>query len=194
MSDLKKITIHSDGACQGNPGPGGWAAILEYQGHLKEIAGGNAATTNNRMEIQAALAALRSLKQRCEVQFFTDSEYVRDGITRWLAGWKRFGWRTKDRKPVRNQDLWRELDAACTPHVIHWHWLKGHAGHPLNERCDQLAVTEIAKIRKQHTPDQLNALLRDFEKQRSEQQEKKPDLLQKKNSDVIQKALNLPGI
>jgi ribonuclease HI len=195
MADLKKITIHSDGACQGNPGPGGWAAVLEYQNHLKEIAGGDPATTNNRMEIQAAVAGLRSLNQPCEVELFTDSEYLRDGITRWLARWKRVGWRTKDRKPVRNQDLWRELDAACAPHVIHWHWLKGHAGHALNERCDQLAVAEIARIRKQHSPDQLKTLLRDFQAQRSlTQEEKRPDLPEKKVSEVIQKALGLPGI
>jgi ribonuclease HI len=171
MPELKKVTIHSDGACAGNPGPGGWAAILQYQNRTKEISGGAPATTNNRMEIQAAISGLRSLKQPCEVDFFTDSEYLRDGITRWMAGWKRRNWRTKERKPVRNQDLWRELDSATNGHRIKWHWLKGHAGHPLNERCDELAVAEIEKIRKQFPPEKLSTLLREFQEQRLAEQQ-----------------------
>ncbi len=164
---LKKIIIHSDGGCEGNPGPGGWAAVLEYGAHLKEISGGAPATTNNRMELQAAIAALSCLKQACEVEFFTDSEYVRDGITSWVAGWKARGWKTADKKPVKNEDLWRELDELAAGHKITWRWLKGHAGHALNERCDQLARGEVEKIRRQITPAKLAELLVEFEKVRS---------------------------
>ena len=164
---MKTVTIHSDGACEGNPGPGGWAAILEYGDRAKEISGGEPATTNNRMELQAAIAALSCLKERCAVEFYTDSEYLREGITSWVAGWKTRGWRTADKKPVRNDDLWRRLDELAAGHQITWHWLKGHAGHPLNERCDQLARSEIVKLRRQFTPAQLAALLAEFEKQRS---------------------------
>jgi len=175
MSDSsKKVTIHSDGACDGNPGPGGWAAILQYGTHQKEVAGGDPATTNNRMELQAAISALRLLKTPCEIQFFTDSEYLRGGITSWVSTWKRKGWRTQDRKPVKNQDLWRELDELCAPHTMQWNWVRGHAGHPLNERCDELAVAETAKIRKQFSPDQLKAWLAQFKNQRDPEIESQP--------------------
>jgi ribonuclease HI len=164
---LKKIIIHTDGSCEGNPGPGGWAAVLEYGPHIKEISGGAPATTNNRMELQAAIAALSSLKEPCEVELFTDSEYVRDGITNWVAGWKTRGWKTADKKPVKNDDLWRQLDELATGHQIIWRWLKGHAGHSLNERCDQIACAEVDKIRRQYTPAKLAELLAEFEKQRA---------------------------
>jgi len=163
---LKLVTIHTDGGCEGNPGPGGWAAVLEAGGHRKEISGGEAATTNNRMELQAAIGALTALKQPCEVHFYTDSTYVREGITKWIASWKARGWRTVGKQPVKNEDLWRALDAATAGHRITWHWLKGHAGHAGNERCDQLAAAEIARIRKQFTPAQLRAGIEAFQKAR----------------------------
>jgi len=167
MADLRKVIIHTDGGSEGNPGPGGWAAVLQYGPHTKEISGGEPATTNNRMELQAAIAALSRLKEPCEIEFFTDSEYLREGITSWITGWKARGWQTMDKKPVKNDDLWRKLDELAARHQITWRWLKGHAGHPLNERCDQLAGMEIAKIRKQFTPAKLSALLAEFEQQRS---------------------------
>ena len=166
VTALKTVTIHTDGACQGNPGPGGWAAILQYKAHSKEISGGSPATTNNRMEIQAAISALRALKCPCEIQLFTDSEYLRNGVTQWIETWKRRGWQTKERQPVRNEDLWRELDSLRTPHIIQWHWLKGHAGHPLNERCDTLAIRQIKKVKKEFGPEKLGELLRAFHRQR----------------------------
>jgi len=159
---MKKVTAHSDGACRGNPGPGGWAAVLEYGEHRREISGGAAATTNNRMELQAAIAALESLREPCEVEFFTDSKYVQTGVSQWIWGWKRNGWMTKSKQPVKNADLWRALDAAASRHKIAWRWLKGHAGHPGNERCDVLANAEIDKIQKSHTREQLRAALREF--------------------------------
>jgi ribonuclease HI len=159
---MKRITIHTDGACEGNPGPGGWAAVLRHGDHCKEIAGAEPATTNNRMELQAAIAALHTLKQPCEVELFTDSVYLRDGITSWIRGWKARGWRTTDRKPVKNEDLWRALDAVSAQHKVHWRWLKGHAGHPDNERCDLLAVQAIARLRASHTPGQLATHLAAF--------------------------------
>ena len=159
---MKRITIHSDGACHGNPGPGGWAAVLQYDAHRREIRGGVPATTNNRMELQAAIEGLRALKEPCEVDFHTDSEYLRDGISTWIHAWKRNRWRTADRKPVKNSDMWQQLDELAARHRIHWHWLKGHAGHAENERCDALANEEIARLRKQFTPDQLAAALIEF--------------------------------
>ena len=159
---MKKIVIHSDGGCHGNPGPGGWAAVLAYGKHIREIKGGTAATTNNRMELQAAIEALRSLKEACEIDFHTDSQYVRKGITEWLAGWKRNGWRTSTKQPVKNSDLWRELDEASLRHKIKWHWVKGHAGHSDNERCDELANEAIAEIKNTHSVTQLKALLKEF--------------------------------
>jgi ribonuclease HI len=167
LKGLKKVVIHTDGACEGNPGPGGWAAILRHGTHGKELSGAEPATTNNRMEITAAIEALRALKEPCEVELFTDSEYLRDGITTWVASWKARNWRTADRKPVRNEDLWRQLDELCARHKVQWRWLKGHAGHPDNERCDKLARAEIAKLRKQYTAEQLASLLDKFEEGRS---------------------------
>ena len=159
---MKKVTAHSDGACRGNPGPGGWAAVLEYGEHRRELSGGAVATTNNRMELQAAIAALDSLREPCEVEFFTDSKYVQNGVSQWIWGWKRNGWMTKAKQPVKNADLWRALDAAASRHKIAWRWLKGHAGHPGNERCDALANAEIDKIQKSHSREQLRAALQEF--------------------------------
>jgi ribonuclease HI len=159
---MKKVVIHSDGGCHGNPGPGAWAAILEHGQNKRELSGGAPATTNNRMELQAAIEALNALKEPCEVEFYTDSEYVKNGVTGWLVNWKRNGWRTKSKKPVKNEDLWRALDSSVANHKVKWHWLKGHAGHAGNERCDQLANEEIAKIKKLFTRDQLKTLLAQF--------------------------------
>ncbi len=135
----RKVVIYTDGACSGNPGPGGWGVVLMYGAHRKEIKGGEAETTNNRMELLAAIRALEALKRPCRVDLHTDSSYLRDGITGWIQGWKRNGWRTAARKPVKNVDLWQRLEAATEPHEVSWHWVKGHAGHPENERADQLA-------------------------------------------------------
>jgi ribonuclease HI len=134
-----KVSIWSDGACSGNPGPGGWGAILEWNGHRKELKGGAADTTNNRMELTAAIEALSALKAPSMVAFHTDSQYVRGGVTGWIKGWKKNGWRTADRKPVKNIDLWQKLDALAAQHKVTWHWVKGHAGHDENERADELA-------------------------------------------------------
>ncbi|MBO6946502.1 MAG: ribonuclease HI [Rhodospirillales bacterium] len=134
-----KIEIFTDGACSGNPGPGGWGAILRWKGHEKELFGGETPTTNNRMELMAAISALESLKRPAHVALYTDSTYVRDGITSWIHGWKRNGWKTAAKKPVKNEDLWRRLDDAISAHDIEWHWVKGHSGHPENERADELA-------------------------------------------------------
>jgi ribonuclease HI len=142
-----RVTIHTDGACSGNPGPGGWGAILQWGGHTRELKGGEAHTTNNRMELMAAIAALETLKRPCNVDLHTDSQYLRQGITSWIEGWKRNGWRTGDKKPVKNVDLWQRLDAAVQRHTVHWHWVPGHAGHDLNERADELAREAIAEIR-----------------------------------------------
>ena len=139
MSELTLVEIATDGACKGNPGPGGWGAIIRSGGHEKEISGGENPTTNNRMELTAAIRALEALKRPCRVKLATDSRYVMDGLTKWIHGWKRKGWRTADGKPVKNADLWQELVAASTPHRIEWEWVRGHAGHPDNERADRLA-------------------------------------------------------
>jgi len=133
------ITIHTDGACSGNPGPGGWGALLQWNGQEKELTGGEADTTNNRMEMMAAIQALEALKGPSEVTLITDSVYVRDGVTKWIHGWKKNGWRTAARKPVKNEDLWKRLDAARERHDIEWRWVKGHNGDPGNERADALA-------------------------------------------------------
>jgi ribonuclease HI len=159
---LKKVVIHTDGACHGNPGPGGWAAILECEGHTRELSGGVPVTTNNRMELQAVIEALNALKEPCEIEFYTDSEYVKNGVSKWLSNWKRNGWRTKSKQPVKNEDLWRAVDSSVSKRRIEWHWLKGHAGHIGNERCDELANEEIAKIRKLFKAEQLKALLAQF--------------------------------
>jgi ribonuclease HI len=134
------VEVYTDGACSPNPGPGGWGASLRYGRHYRELHGGDPATTNNRMELMAAIKALEALTRPSEVHLHTDSEYLRKGITQWLAGWKRNGWRTQGRQPVKNDDLWRRLDAAAARHEVAWFWVKGHAGHPGNERADQLAV------------------------------------------------------
>jgi len=136
---VKEIVIHTDGACRGNPGPGGWGAVLEFDGRRKLIKGGEPLTTNNRMELMAAIQSLEALKEPCHVQLYTDSVYVRSGLLEWLPGWKRRGWRTADKKPVKNQDLWERLDLAASRHRVDWHWIKGHAGHADNEVADQLA-------------------------------------------------------
>jgi len=141
-----QIVIYTDGACSGNPGPGGWGALLSWKGHEKELFGGELDTTNNRMELMAAIQALESLKRREPVALYTDSTYVRDGITKWVHGWQRNGWRTAARKPVKNEDLWRRLLAALAGHAVDWHWVKGHAGDPGNERADQLARDGIDLI------------------------------------------------
>ena len=159
---MKKVTIHTDGGCHGNPGPGGWAAVLEYGERRRELSGGEPATTNNRMELRAAIEALNALKEGCEVELFTDSAYVKNGVTKWLAGWKRNQWRTQSKQPVKNQDLWMALDAAVSRHRVSWHWLKGHAGHAGNERCDELAGEEIEGIKQQYRPEKLKALLERF--------------------------------
>jgi ribonuclease HI len=138
-----EVDIFTDGACRGNPGPGGWAAILRYGETEKELSGGAAATTNNRMEMTAAIVALETLKRPCRVRLYTDSRYVKDGITQWLRGWKARDWRTADKKPVKNIDLWQRLDAAAAPHQVEWIWVRGHAGHPENERADALARAAV---------------------------------------------------
>ncbi len=144
MSDLQDtVEIYTDGACRGNPGPGGWAALLSFQGREREISGAEANTTNNRMELLAVINALRDLKRRTRARIITDSQYVRLGITQWLKGWKARGWRTAGRHPVKNQDLWETLDSLVAGHDLEWHWVRGHSGVPGNERCDQLANSAI---------------------------------------------------
>jgi ribonuclease HI len=144
---LPHVTIHTDGACSGNPGPGGWGAILSFGDREKELKGGEPNTTNNRMELTAAISALEALKRPCRVDLHTDSQYLRDGVMSYLAKWKQNGWRTSDKKPVKNIDLWQRLDRAMHEHQIRWHWLRGHAGHALNERADALARQAIAEMR-----------------------------------------------
>ena len=134
-----KVVIYTDGACSGNPGPGGWGAVLIYGPNERELWGGEPATTNNRMEMMAAIQALEALKRPCKVELHTDSQYLRTGITEWLAGWKARGWKTAAKAPVKNEDLWKRLDAARARHEVDWRWVKGHAGHELNERADELA-------------------------------------------------------
>ncbi len=146
MSD-QRVTIYTDGACSGNPGPGGWGAILTLGERRKEIFGGEAHTTNNRMELMAAISALEALKRPCTVDLHTDSQNLRNGIMSWIHGWKKNGWKTADKKPVKNVDLWQRLDEALKPHNVHWHWVKGHAGHPMNERADELAREGIVAAR-----------------------------------------------
>jgi ribonuclease HI len=133
------VVIYTDGACRGNPGPGGWGALLSFNGREKELFGGEDETTNNRMELTAAIRGLAALKRACDVDLYTDSQYLRLGITQWMANWKRRGWKTASRKPVKNQDLWQALDAEAARHQIRWHWVKGHSGHEGNERADELA-------------------------------------------------------
>ncbi|TNF05347.1 MAG: ribonuclease HI [Gammaproteobacteria bacterium] len=143
---MKEIEIFTDGACRGNPGPGGWGALLRYGGHEKELYGGEAMTTNNRMELTAAIESLTALKQPCKVSLTTDSEYVRQGITSWLQNWKKRGWKTAAKKPVKNVDLWQKLDEQVARHEVEWHWVKGHSGHRENELADQLANRGIDEL------------------------------------------------
>ena len=147
MTNKKTVNIFTDGACSGNPGPGGWGALLRYNGTEKELSGGERDTTNNRMEMLAAIVALESLSQPCRINLYTDSTYVKDGITKWIIGWKKNGWRTAAKKPVKNVDLWQRLDEIIKPHDIDWHWVKGHSGHPENERVDDLARAEVENYR-----------------------------------------------
>jgi ribonuclease HI len=147
MTDRPQVTIYTDGACSGNPGPGGWGAILMSGAHRKELSGGEAVTTNNRMELLAAITALEALKRPSRVDIHTDSEYVRNGISAWIHGWKRNGWRTSAKQPVKNAELWQRLDAAQMRHEVHWHWVRGHAGHPENERADELAREGMAPFK-----------------------------------------------
>ncbi|WP_299615976.1 ribonuclease HI [Pelagibius sp.] len=143
----ESIEIFTDGACSGNPGPGGWGALLRFKGTEKELSGGEASTTNNRMEMLAAIMALEALKRSSLVDLHTDSTYLRDGITKWIHGWKRNGWKTAAKKPVKNVDLWQRLERALKPHDVRWHWVKGHAGHPDNERADELARAGLETAR-----------------------------------------------
>lgn len=147
MTEPKKVVIYTDGGCSGNPGIGGWGAILSYNGHTKEIFGGEKETTNNRMELTAAIRALQTLKKPCIIELHTDSVYMKDGITKWIINWKKNGWKTADKKPVKNVDLWQELDNEIAKHKVHWHWVKGHSGNHGNERADALANQGIAEIR-----------------------------------------------
>ncbi len=144
---LLEVEIYTDGACSGNPGPGGWGAILIYGKHRKEIFGGSPQATNNQMELTAAIMGLEALKFKCHVSLYTDSKYVKDGISEWIKGWKVKGWRTSDGKDVKNKELWQKLDELQKQHVVHWHWIKGHAGHKENERADVLAREGIAQIK-----------------------------------------------
>ncbi|MES2859003.1 MAG: ribonuclease HI [Pseudomonadota bacterium] len=150
MSDARKaVQVHTDGACLGNPGPGGWGALLRWRGIERELAGGEPATTNNRMELMAAIAALETLRESCDVVLHTDSQYVRQGITQWMANWVRRGWKTSGGDPVKNRDLWERLHAAAQRHTVDWRWVKGHSGDPDNERVDQLARLAAIKAKEQ---------------------------------------------
>jgi ribonuclease HI len=148
MMNERPVQIFTDGACSGNPGPGGWGAVLRFDGKEKELKGGEPVTTNNRMELMAAISALETLKRDCSVDMFTDSNYLKDGITKWIHSWRRNGWRTADRKPVKNAELWQRLDAALGRHQIRWHWVRGHTGHAENERADTLAREGMAPFKR----------------------------------------------
>ncbi len=147
MTEKPDVELFTDGACSGNPGPGGWGAILRMSDREKELSGGEPATTNNRMELMGVISGLEALKRPCKVKLYTDSKYVLDGATKWIHGWKKNGWRTADKKPVKNVELWQRLDAARVPHKIDWIWVKGHSGHAENARADELARSAIAKLR-----------------------------------------------
>ena len=145
---MTKVAIWTDGAWSGNPGPGGWGAVLTYDGHEKDLCGGDQLTTNNRMELTAAIMALEALNRPCEIDLHTDSQYVKGGVTGWINGWKRNGWKTADKKPVKNVDLWQRLDEATKRHQVTWHWVKGHAGNEMNERADELARQGMAPFKR----------------------------------------------
>ena len=145
---MSLVIIHTDGACKGNPGPGGWGAILQFGGKTKEMCGGEAVTTNNRMELLAAIMALEALTRPCQVELHTDSKYVMTGITEWIHGWKARGWKTASKEPVKNADLWRALDEAAARHQVQWLWVRGHSGHPENERADELARRGVDSVRR----------------------------------------------
>src|SRR5262249_48516362 len=166
VSALKKVTIYTDGACLGNPGPGGWAAILQFRGAVREFAGAEIATTNNRMELQAAIEAFRKLRETCEVEMFTDSQYMREGISKWIHGWKASGWKKK----IRNKDLWLALDQAASHHKVHWNWVPGHAGNNKNERCDLLATQEAERLEKSKTAAELSRALEAFQALRAKRE------------------------
>jgi ribonuclease HI len=151
----ESVIIHTDGACSGNPGPGGWGAVLQYGSTVRELKGGAALTTNNQMELTAAIEALTALKRACTVELHTDSNYVKDGLTKWIHGWKQNGWRTKDKKPVKNVELWQALDAATQRHTINWHWVKGHNGDLMNERADELANEGMAPFKPKRKPQMM---------------------------------------
>ena len=148
----ESVTIHTDGACSGNPGPGGWGAVLQHGSSVRELKGGAPLTTNNQMELTAAIEALTALKRPCTVELHTDSNYVKDGLTSWIHGWKKNGWKTAAKKPVKNVELWQALDAAVQQHTINWHWVKGHNGDAMNERADQLANEGMAPFKKKRKP------------------------------------------
>ena len=171
------VVIHTDGGCQGNPGIGAWAWVSEYNGQVWEGSGAVAATTNNRMELQAAIESLNRLNQPCQVELHTDSNYLRDGITKWIAGWKRNGWKTAAKEPVKTRDLWQALDAATQRHQVSWKWLKGHAGHPLNERCDVLAGRAMEQLRRGSSPKALKEALHAFETERTGEAPGSPPLI-----------------
>jgi ribonuclease HI len=149
---MNSVVIYTDGGCEGNPGPGGWGAVVRCGAAVREISGGELATTNNRMEMRAAIESLATLTERSEVCVFTDSQYLKNGITQWISGWKRKGWVTATKEPVKNVDLWKRLDELVARHHVTWKWVKGHAGHADNERCDGLANREIAKLKQLHSP------------------------------------------
>ena len=151
-TDHNIIDLFTDGACSGNPGPGGWGVILRWRSHEKELSGAEASTTNNRMELMAAIQGLEAIKRPARVRIHTDSNYLKDGITTWIHGWKMKGWRTADKKPVKNVDLWQRLERAQAPHEVSWHWVRGHAGHPENERADALARAAIETLRLDWAP------------------------------------------
>lgn len=168
-AEMKRVTIYTDGACEGNPGPGGWAAVLMHKDARKEITGVCPATTNNRMELTAAIEALRAVREPCEIDLYTDSRYLQQGITVWCQAWKRTAWKRK-KKPLKNVDLWKDLDAETQRHEVNWHWVRGHAADVQNERCDKLAVQAIAELRRKHSPAELAQALREFqESQRTDE-------------------------
>lgn len=159
---MKRVIVYTDGGCHGNPGPGGWAAILRFGSHVRLLSGAELATTNNRMELVSAIAALSALKEPCQVDLHTDSQYLRQGITKWLRLWKHNNWQTAERQPVKNKDLWCQLDAAQQRHRVTWHWVKGHAGHADNEQCDRAAAEALSKLRSEYTALELAEALQAF--------------------------------